>query len=86
MKKRKAPIPAYWLHNVDHPLEFNERPISKSAERISAGQVKHIAHERYEVFDEKRRQSEAQATDAEDIQALEDIESIEKAKRQDSEQ
>jgi hypothetical protein len=36
--------------------------------------MKQIASERYDAFDEHRRQAEAIAADAEDIKALEEIE------------
>jgi hypothetical protein len=82
VKARKDLTLAYWRQNVDRLLEFSERPVLKHAGRICAKEMKSIAHERYEAFDDMRRHSEALAAESEDIKALEDIEAIEKkAKR-----
>ena len=64
----------YWRKNVDRLLEFNERPVLQGAGRISAKQMKGIAHERYEAFDARRRSAEALAADAEDLRMLESVE------------
>ncbi|MBI4809758.1 MAG: virulence RhuM family protein [Nitrosomonadales bacterium] len=64
----------FWRQNVDRLLEFSDRPVLKNAGSISNEQMKSIAHERYESFDANRRNAEAIAADAEDIQALEEIE------------
>jgi hypothetical protein len=42
--------------------------------------MKNIAHERYETFDSSRRSAEAITADAEDLQALEEIEKQAKKK------
>lgn len=73
-KERKQLTLDYWRQNVDRLLEFSDRPVLKNAGRISNEKMKSIAHERYETFDDKRRNAEAVAADAEDIQALEQIE------------
>ncbi len=71
----------YWRRNVDRLLEFNERPVLDHIGKISADEMKQIAHERYDTFDEHRRKAEAIAADVEDIKALEDIEKkVEKKK------
>ena len=80
VRERKDLTLAFWRENVDRLLAFNERPILKKSGTISAAEMKSIAHERYEVFDENRRQTEARAADAEDIKMLEEIEK--KAKRE----
>ncbi|HAF44308.1 MAG TPA: hydroxyacid dehydrogenase [Gallionellaceae bacterium] len=71
----------FWRQNVDRLLEFSDRPVLKNAGNISNEQMKSIAHERYETFDAKRRNAEAIAADADDIQALEEIEKQAKGKR-----
>jgi len=72
-KERKQLTLDYWRQNVDRLLEFSERPVLHTAGSVSAGQMKSIAHERYETFDANRRNAEAIAAGAEDIQALEAI-------------
>ena len=42
--------------------------------KISADEMKQIAHERYDAFDAHRRRAEALVADAEDIKVLEEIE------------
>jgi hypothetical protein len=73
-QERKQLTLDYWRQNVDRLLEFSDRPVLKNAGSISNEQMKSIAHERYETFDANRRNAEAIAADAEDIQALEEIE------------
>ena len=73
-KARKELSLNYWRQNVDHLLEFNERPLLSNPGKISADEMKQIARERYDAFDEHRRQAEALAADAEDIKDLEEIE------------
>ncbi len=80
-KERKGLTLNYWRQNVDRLLEFNERPVLEHAGKISADEMKQIAHERYDAFDEHRRQDETLAADAEDIKALEEIENKGKKKR-----
>lgn len=74
VKERKQLTLDYWRQNVDRLLEFNERPVLQGAGRISAKQMKGIAHERYEAFDARRRSAEALAADAEDLRMLESVE------------
>ena len=83
-KERKALTLNYWRQNVDRLLEFNERPVLDHAGKISAEEMKQIAHERYDVFDANRRRAEALAADAEDIKVLEEIEKKGKKKRGDA--
>ena len=80
VKKRKQLTLDYWRQNVDRLLEFNERPVLQGAGRISAEQMKGIAHERYEAFDARRRSAEALAADAEDLRMLESLEKTAKGK------
>ncbi|HFQ82132.1 MAG TPA: hydroxyacid dehydrogenase [Desulfobacterales bacterium] len=74
VKERKQLTLNFWRQNVNRLLEFNDKPILKSPGKISAEQMKQIAHNRYDTFDESRRKAEAIAADAEDIKALEEIE------------
>ena len=80
VKERKQLTLDYWRQNVDRLMEFNERPVLQGAGRISAEQMKGIAHERYEVFDARRRRAEALAADVEDLRMLESLEKQTKQK------
>lgn len=73
-KERKQLTLDFWRQNVDRLLEFSDRPVLKNAGSISNEKMKNIVHERYESFDANRRSADAVAADAEDIQALEEIE------------
>jgi hypothetical protein len=73
-QERKQLTLDFWRQNVDRLIEFSDRPVLQNAGNISAEQMRNIAHERYETFDAKRRNAEAVEADAEDIQALEEIE------------
>lgn len=73
-----------WRQYIDSFMAFNEQPLLRSAGSISHEHMKHVAHERYEQFDQCRRESEAHAADANELAALEHLEkrlSREKKKR-----
>jgi len=74
VKERQALTLDYWRQNVDRLLAFNDRPVLTHAGNISNEEMKTIAHDRYDAFDQNRRQVEALAADAEDIKTLEIIE------------
>jgi hypothetical protein len=63
----------YWRQNVDRLLEFNERPVLDGPGSISHESMKRIARDRYERFDEQRRNEEAMQADAEELKELEDL-------------
>ncbi|MBB5942783.1 hypothetical protein GGR64_002371 [Xanthomonas arboricola] len=65
-----------WRQYVDRFVEFNERPLLKVAGTVSHERMQQIAHERYALFDAKRRKAEALAADVEDIQVLESMEKL----------
>ena len=65
-------------------MAFNEQPLLRTAGSISHEQMKQVAHERYETFDQHRRSAEALAADTQELAALERLEkrlSSEKKKR-----
>jgi hypothetical protein len=64
----------FWRTNVDRMLAFNDQPILDGPGVVSHDQMKRIAHERYDAFDQNRRAAEAYAADREDLQQLEDLE------------
>lgn len=72
-RERKQLTLDYWRHNVDRLLEFNERPVLDNAGSISNADMKTIANQRYDAFNEQRRTAEARQADAEDLQELEQI-------------
>ena len=72
-RERKQLTLDYWRHNVDRLLEFNERPVLDNAGKISNADMKTIANQRYDTFNEQRRTAEARQADAEDLQELEEI-------------
>ena len=74
VKERKALTLDYWRQNVDRLLAFNDRPVLANNGSISAGQMKTIAHDRFDTFDAHRRSAEALAADAEDLKSLEAVE------------
>ena len=73
-RKRQDLRMADWQRYVDSFIEFNERPLLQGAGKVSRDQMQQVVHERYANFDAKRRQAEALAADADDIQALEVLE------------
>lgn len=72
------------LQNIFEEAELQEelvvRNFRTTAARVSTEQMKSIAHERYEVFDTRRRSAEALAADAEDFRMLESLEKQTKGK------
>jgi hypothetical protein len=80
VKERQSLTLDYWRQNVDRLLAFNDRPVLAHAGTISNEEMKTIAHDRYDAFDQHRRQAEALAADAEDLKTLESIEKQSKQK------
>lgn len=74
VKQRRDLTLDYWRQNVDDLLAFNDRPVLQGPGSVSREEMKRIAHERYDDFDERRRLDEAQAADADDLRQIEDLE------------
>ncbi len=72
---------AFWENNINRMLEFNDQPVLKGAGSISHDDMKHIAHQRYSDFDQKRRQHEALEADTKDLHELEALEQVLKDKK-----
>ncbi|MBR1462379.1 MAG: virulence RhuM family protein, partial [Prevotella sp.] len=72
----------YWRKNVDNMLTFQEKDILQGKGSISNTEAENIVRSRYDSFNTKRKQLDAQMADAEDIKMLEDLEKsiIEKQK------
>jgi hypothetical protein len=67
---------ADWRKYVDNFISFNERPLLRGAGSVSHERMQKVAHERYAIFDAKRRQVEATEEDIADVRSLADIERL----------
>lgn len=65
---------AEWETILDGFLNANELPLLRSAGRVSAAQAEKIAHERYALFDAKRKEAERKAS--EDVNDLDELKHI----------
>jgi hypothetical protein len=61
----------FWQNNIDRMLAFNDQAVLNDVGSMSHEAMKRIAHERYENFDQKRRQSEAIEAETADLKELE---------------
>jgi|SRR5690625_1478542 len=80
-RRRKVMYMKDWEDRLDAFLEFNERDILDHAGSLKASVAKKLAGERYDDFNEKRKQLEARKADEETIEELKQIEK--KAKKGD---
>ena len=74
VKQQKELTLDFWRNNVDKMLAFNDQPILAGAGSVSRENMERIARERYEVFDQLRRITEAKAADAADLKEIEQLE------------
>ncbi|MBX3415840.1 MAG: virulence RhuM family protein [Pirellulales bacterium] len=74
VKQQKDLTLDFWRSNVDGMLAFNDQPVLDGPGSVSHDDMKRIAHERYDVFDENRRASEALTADLDDLKQLEELE------------
>ena len=72
-QRRQAVSMEQWADKLDAFLEFNERDLLTHAGKVKMEVAQKLATDRYEEFDAKRKATEAQAADEEDIKALEDL-------------
>jgi hypothetical protein len=63
-----------WRRYIDNFMAFNEQPLLRTAGSVSHEQMKNVAHERYETFDQKRKSAEARETDIQELTELEHLE------------
>lgn len=73
-KQRKDLTLDFWRTNVDKLLTFNDRPVLNGAGKVSHDDMKRIVHDRFETFDQNRREADALAADAEDLKEIEQLE------------
>lgn len=74
VKQRQDLSLDFWRGNVDKMLAFNDRPILSGAGLISREHMERVAHERYALFDQQRREAERAQADADDLKEIEQIE------------
>jgi hypothetical protein len=79
-KRRKAMYMDDWQEKLDAFLEFNDRDVLEHAGSLSAKVAKQLADERYQAFNEKRKQLDAQKADQETMEELKQIEQQAKKK------
>ena len=73
-RQRRTVTMEEWADKLDAFLEFNEQELLKHAGKLKAEVARKIAEERYEIFDSKRRRTEALDADADDLKQLEELE------------
>ena len=73
-KSRQNLTMDYWRENVDKILVANEQPLLGNAGTVSNQMMEDFAHKVYVEFDARRKQQDAIAADAEDIQQLLELE------------
>lgn len=73
-EQRKHLMLVDWRQYIDSFMAFNEQPLLRTAGSISHEQMKQVAHERNEQFDQHRRQAEALAADTQELAELESLE------------
>jgi len=78
-RRRKAMYMKDWEDRLDAFLEFNERDILDHAGSLKASVAKKLTGERYDDFNEKRKELEARKADEETLEELKQIE--EKARK-----
>ena len=64
----------YWRKNIDNLLTFQDKDILQSKGSISYAEAEEIVRSRYDIFNVKRKQLDAQDADAEDLKILENLE------------
>ena len=72
-KIRRTVTMAEWDEKLDAFLSFNERDLLTHAGRIRMDVARRLATNRFEVFDARRRDEEAQAADEADFEELERV-------------
>lgn len=74
VKQQKDLTLEFWRSNVDKMLAFNDQPILQGAGSVSRERMEQLAHERYDAFDQKRREAERIQADADDLKEIEQLE------------
>ena len=74
-----------WRKYVDNFMAFNEQPLLSHTGKISRDEMKDIAHQRYETFDNNRTYAEAVEADKIEVDALDKLEKELQQKKKDRE-
>ena len=74
VKGRRDLTLGYWRKNVDNLLTFQDKDILQGKGSISNAEAEEIVRSRYDIFNVKRKQLDAQDADAEDLKILENLE------------
>ena len=83
-KRREEIRMSFWRENVDQIISSNGFPLLTHAGRVSREQMERAANSRYAGYNQRRRQSDAAAADAEDDAELKALERALKGRRLDS--
>ena len=73
-KNRQDITMDFWQENVDKIIEFNDKKLLKDRGSVSKSQMKKIAGQVYEDFNNKRKIADAQQADLEDLKQIEMLE------------
>lgn len=79
VKERKDINLNFWRNNVERILQFNDKCILQNAGSISNALMEEKVKQIYTLFDQKRKQFEAEQADLEDLKTIE--ERIKKSKK-----
>jgi hypothetical protein len=81
VKDRKDLTLSYWRANVDRLLEFNDKPVLRTAGQISHAQMEAKVVSIYQEFDARRKKENAAKADEDDMRELNQIEDSLKSTR-----
>jgi len=74
VKQRQDLSLAFWRNNVDKMLAFNDQAILEGAGSVSRERMERVVHERYELFDQQRKEAERAQADTDDLKEIEQLE------------
>jgi hypothetical protein len=69
-RRRQQILMSEWVTQTDRFLDFNERTLLSGPGRVSAAQAEQVVGARYEDFDKRRRELEAEFAEADELQDL----------------
>lgn len=74
IKRQKDLTLGFWRTNVDKMLDFNDKEILQGAGAISREEMKKVAKERYDIFDQNRQIAQQNQADDADLREIEVLE------------
>ena len=78
--RRQPTLMAEWVAQTDRFLSFNERSVLSGPGRVSASAVEQVIADRYAEFDEARRALEAEQAAVDELQDLQELTDVERAR------